>query len=387
MNLKTVGRPFDIARDDALYESFPDLLLTRGGNLLLAYREADAHIPTDSRLILMSSSDRGQTWDQRILLSAQSDALGLGTWNCPRMSQHSDGRIALVADLKVQGDTRATPYDTYLWWSQDDGNTWYGPTNVRCPGFLPDKIIELHNRELIMGLQLRDTSDGREIPPLLPNLIPLGAERRGKPGAPASPVFRRVYQALYRSVDGGRSWGHAAIVARVGHLSLAEGSTVELSNGRLVCYLRENSFKGYPTYVSHSLDGGWTWSAIQETPMRGHRPTAGLTRGGRILVTYRNVGALEGPQPDPFFLADGDRWVVSPRVRTSTLAWFGDPESGASQALVEIEHDTSRALPDFGYSGWVQFPDGEILVVYHHRGEAPLSCIRGCRFHEQDAVG
>jgi len=387
MNLPTAGRPFDIVRDDRLYESFPDLFLTRGGRLLLAYREADAHIPTDTRLILMSSGDRGRTWAQRIVLSAQSDALGTGTWNCPRVSQLSDGRIALVADLKVRGDTRTTPYDTYLWWSQDEGKTWYGPTNVHCPGFLPDKVIELGNGELIMGLQLRDSSDGREIPPLLPNLIPLGAEMRGKRGTPATPVFRRVYQALYRSVDGGRSWGHAAIVARSDRLSLAEGSIVKLPNGRLICYLRENSFKGHPTYVSHSQDGGWSWSPITETPMRGHRPTAGLTHGGRMLVTYRNVGALEGPQPGPFLLPDGDRWVVSPRVRMSTLAWFGDPESGVSEALVEIEHDESRALPDFGYSGWVQFPDGEILVVYHHRGEAPLSCIRGCRFHEDEVVG
>jgi len=386
MNLRTLGRPFYIARDDGLYESFPDLLLTRGGGLLLAYREADAHIPTETRLIVLGSQDRGWTWNQRIVLSAQSDALGIGTWNCPRLSQLCDGRIALVADLKVQGDTRTTPYDTYLWWSQDEGATWYGPRNVYCPGFLPDKVIELPNGELLMGLQLRDPTDGRQIPPLLPNLIPLGAERRGRKGAPSAPVFRRVYQAVCRSTDGGRSWGHPAIVARSDRLSLAEGSIAQLPDGRLVCYLRENSFKGHPTYVSHSADGGWTWSPMQETPMRGHRPTAGLTRGGKMLVTYRNVGALEGPQPDPFFLADGDRRVVSPRVRTSTLAWFGDPQSGASEALVEIEYDASRALPDFGYSGWVQFPDGEILVVYHHRGEAPLSCIRGSRFHEEDAL-
>jgi hypothetical protein len=113
--------------------------------------------------------------------------------------------------------------------------------------------------------------------------------------------------------------------------------------------------------------------------MLGHRPSSGLLADGRIFVTYRNVGALTGPQPENFFLPDDGAWKVHPAVRTTSLAWYSTAPEGPGDGLLEIESDSSRSIPDFGYTSWVQFDDAEILVAYHHRGGTPRSYIKGCR--------
>jgi hypothetical protein len=43
-------------------------------------------------------------------------------------------------------------------------------------------------------------------------------------------------------------------------------------------------------YACLSEDGGRTWSDPAPTPLIGHRPCLGVTRSGRLLVTYRDVG-------------------------------------------------------------------------------------------------
>ena len=74
-----------------------------------------------------------------------------------------------------------------------------------------------------------------------------------------------------------------------------------------------------------------------------------------------------------------------------TWAWLGDlaglTGSGGESRFLELERDSCGLYGDFGYSGWVQFDDGEIFCVYHHRDDAPKSYIRGCWFREEDFLG
>ena len=74
-----------------------------------------------------------------------------------------------------------------------------------------------------------------------------------------------------------------------------------------------------------------------------------------------------------------------------TWAWRGDlaglTGSGGESSFLELEHDACGNHGDYGYSAWVQFDDGEIFCVYHHRDDAPKSYIRGCRFSEDDFPG
>ena len=55
---------------------------------------------------------------------------------------------------------------------------------------------------------------------------------------------------------------------------------------------------------------------------------------------------------------------------------------GGESRFLELEHDSCNSPGDYGYSGWVQFDDGEIFCVYHHRDTAPHSYIRGCWLRE-----
>ena len=75
-----------IARDDSLYQSFPDVAIATDGRMLLVYREADAHVASESRLVLVDSYDCGQSWaNKRYLDAPMSLALDGAVWNCPRI--------------------------------------------------------------------------------------------------------------------------------------------------------------------------------------------------------------------------------------------------------------------------------------------------------------
>ena len=55
-------RHVTIARNDSIYEAFPDICLLPSGKLLCLYREADVHVASMSRVVLAESDDRGRTW-------------------------------------------------------------------------------------------------------------------------------------------------------------------------------------------------------------------------------------------------------------------------------------------------------------------------------------
>ena len=51
--------------------------------MLLVYREADAHVASESRLVLVDSYDCGQSWaNKRYLDAPMSLALDGAVWNC-----------------------------------------------------------------------------------------------------------------------------------------------------------------------------------------------------------------------------------------------------------------------------------------------------------------
>ena len=43
-------------------------------------------------------------------------------------------------------------------------------------------------------------------------------------------------------------------------------------------------------------------------------------------------------------------------------------------------------VSDIGYSGWVQFDDGEIYVVYYIVDDSPNGQIRGASFYVEDVI-
>ncbi len=234
------------------YLCFPDVLATTTGRLLCVYRQADQHVATRSALLAAHSDDQGRTWSPPRFLS-------LGTGHCPRLTQLDDGRIVAIDDASQS-----------LYWSMDDGCTFLRqPVTGVLP--IPDRII-----------------------PLRPNLwLSTGHVHHG---SQANPKIRQApsQQLSMASTNEGSSWQNYSVVACDPHLVLCEASITRLPDDRLIALLRENSFVYEPMYFCLSEDNGSTWDLPHPTPLIGHRPCLGVTAGGKLLVTYRNVAPSGG---------------------------------------------------------------------------------------------
>ncbi len=346
-----------IARDDALYEAFPDLCMLSGERLLCTYRESDYHVGTTSQIMLIESNDRGRTWtNKRPLHFRRSIDETKSVWNNPRLTRLPDGRIVALLDMdhsEYDGTRKPNSlhcYQSFLSFSEDDGETWSDPHLTEVEGLCPDRVFAASDDHWLIATT---HFFGRF------------------PGA-----FRLQ---VAHSFDGGQTWPIAALGAEEDGFQHDEPSILRLPDGRFLMVMRENVHTHRPSHYVISEDEGRVWSTPRPTPFFGDRPGGGILQSGRILVTYRNV--------EP---AADEKTMVLGR-NPGTWAWRGDlaglTGSGGESSFLELEHDGCGNHGDFGYSGWVQFDDGEIFCIYHHRDDAPKSYIRGCRFSEDDFPG
>ena len=346
-----------IARDDDLYEAFPDVCRLSGDGLLCIYRESDYHSGRTSRLMLVESNDRGRTWtNKRQLHSTLSIKENGSVWTNPRLTRLADGRIVATLDLQFsQYDEIWKPkslfcYQTFLSFSEDDGKTWSELHLTEIEGICPSRVFVASDDHWLIAT----------------------THFLGRfPGA-----FRLE---VFHSFDRGQTWPIAGLGAEEDGFQHDEPSILRLSDGRLLMVMRENVHIHRPSHYVISEDEGRVWSAPRPTVLFGDRPDCGVLESGRLMVTYRNVE----PAPDEEKLDKGRN--------PGTWAWRGDLEglSGAvgESTFLELEHDGCGNHGDYGYTGWVQFEDGEIFCIYHHRDDAPNSYIRGCTFREDDFPG
>jgi len=93
------------------------------------------------------------------------------------------------------------------------------------------------------------------------------------------------------------------------------------------------------------------------------------------MITYRfRQGGISdfGYSMQNFFAALTD--IESAKAKERNEAWT---------RIMPVDFDRSP-VSDLGYSGWVQFPDGEIYVVSYIVDDAPKAYIRGYSFREED---
>jgi hypothetical protein len=340
---------FSVSRDDSIYEAFPDVTLTADGRLLCVFEECTHHGNRDwTRLALTESSDRGRTWSPKRALTEPTK--GNPYWNCARITTLRDGRIAAIAD-NIGTDERSKDHQllrNFLFISHDHGRTWDEPILLPMQGIMPDKLTELSDGRWLTACHVKN---------------------------PAS-EFLKVW--LWHSSDQGKTWTGPVTVADQAGLNLCEVSILPVDDQVLVALLRENSFKGWDCYKTISKDGGLTWGPAIQLPIPAcHRPTAGWLNNGQALITCR-------------LMQGGKGWVGW--WTQNTLAVLTDKESllaatreDAHTRILPLDYDRSPES-DTGYTGWVQFPDGEIYVVNYIVDDAPKAQIRGYSLRPEDIL-
>lgn len=267
LTIETISKT-TIAKESDWYLSFPDVVAMPDGSLLCAFRRSDIHYPPTAHLTslcLTSSYDGGISWSKPHEFAFQPKSHNLWAWHCPRLRLLHDGRIALLCDYCAPPNKLP---EIYLSLSSDKGLTWTTPHATGAIGILPDRLLQLNDREWLFTAHWPNTKHSTQ--------------------------KNTLTQTLYASLDAGANWSARSIIAQSPFRNYCEGSLLKLQTGRLQCYLRENSFTGFPTFITHSDDNGHTWSAPTMHPTHAHRPCAGLLEENSVLLTYRNIGSNPG---------------------------------------------------------------------------------------------
>ena len=338
---------FIISRDEVYYHAFPDVVLTPSGKLVCVISECNHHGDRSyTRIVLRESADRGRTWSPKRALTDGTS--GMPYWNCPRLSLLRDGRLVVLVD-SLGTREHSEGYDklkNVLFFSSDEGRTWSEPLLTPAQGIVPDKLQELASGRWLLACHVKDGVSGC------------------------------LTERLWFSDDQGAHWSGPVIVGQRAGLNLCEASILEVEPGLLTAFHRENSGLGLDCFKTFSRDNGETWSEPIAFPLPGcHRPVSGFLQDGRILITFRFMQGGKGwlgSWTQNFFAALTDR--------ASVLA-AGRQE--ASTRIMPLDFDRSPKS-DLGYSGWVQFPDGEIYIAGYIVDDWPRGQIRGYALRPDD---
>ena len=330
-----------VSNDDLIYEAWPDIVRTSSGKLICVFTECTRHSDRNgSRIAIVESTDRGRTWSAKRYLTERCDCTYY--YNCARISNLRDGRLAILCDklTKTPDDkTECKSSEIHLWLSDSEGREWTKKAIYPFVGIVPDKLLELSSGRLIIAAHFN-------------------GEKTGK-----------LEQYLWYSDDGGESWSRRVTVAASRDFNLCEVSILESKDGTLIALMRENSGVGEDILMTVSKDGGESWSQIYHTPISaGHRPVAGYLSDGRIMVSYR------------FVPSRGFQNAFIAVISEDNLLSF---DRSARIRVMPLDYDRNP-VPDTGYTGWVEFPDGELYVVNYIKDDMEKAHIRGYSFTYSD---
>jgi len=168
------------------------------------------------------------------------------------------------------------------------------------------------------------------------------------PGAEiASNATRRDQSFVVRSCDDGGTWG-APVLIDTTHFDTNECMIAEPRPGVLISFSR--TLRGRNMWTSTSVDGGLTWSALEESSVSGECPCLLTHSSGAIVMTSRDtMGNAVRLSFD-----EGESWTRPTRVPTSGMASMIELEDG--RVLIAghtgwanptwIHTDTFRVTPD-----------------------------------------
>jgi len=341
---------FTVSRDDSIYEAWPDVALCPSGKLVCVFTECTHHGDREgARLAVVTSTDRGRTWSAKRYITEKGTKEA--HFNCARITTLSDGRLVIVCDfvsgegpkVELRGKSR-----NYLWFSSDEGETWSEPVPTPVMGIVPDRVLELKSGRWLIAAHSNDPDHGK------------------------------LAEYVWYTDDKGATWSNQTTLATNEQYNLCEASLCEVEPDKIVAFLRENSGIGIDCMKAISYNGGESWEGVYNVPLPAcHRPTAGLLNDGNALVTFRFMQGGKG------WLGSWTQNTFGAILDTDGLLFRG--RKGQATRIFPIDYDRST-VSDGGYTGWVQYPDGEVYVVNYIVDDAPRAQIRGYSFYPSELV-
>ena len=338
-----------VYRDDRFYCAFPSAVVREDGTVLVAFRRAPdlgalglrgepcySHTDPNSYLVLVRSTDNGETW------AAEPELIfahPFGGSQDPCMTQLRDGTVV------------CSSYGWALLKRTENTLTWDSPQT-------PHEIWGHFDYAFLGGYLLRSTDGGRSwegpiTPPPVPGCRNVTVFRKPSPAYNRGPMWEARDGTLYWAVvavarpaphltevhllasrDGGLTWEHRCPVAQDERVSFNETALIETRSGTLLAFLRTDDFDDH-TAIARSTDGGRSFAPWEDSGFQGHPHCATPLPDGRILLVY-------GYRHKPY------------GVRARVL----DPEAADLAGSREIVLRGDGGSVDLGYPWVVRMADG-----------------------------
>ena len=296
---------------------FPVLLKLQNGDLLAIVRGGDYHVGERGCLDAVRSKDGGKSWSRARPIADE----GPDDRN-PAAVQLRDGTI-LVAfikasiytngkhDPKKRKDPRGK-LPLFVTRSVDNGHTW---SEAKPMAGVPSEMGSPFGKMI-------ELADGTILAPVY------GMDSSGE---------RDDHSWVYRSRDGGRTWGAPSLIAK----GFNETAFLRLPSGKLLAALR--GYEVDAVWISESLDDGTTWGEPRQITQASEHPgDLLLLPSGKVLLTY-------GRRLRPY----GVRALVS-----YDEGWSWDHDHTIT---LVADADTT----DCGYPSSVLLDDGIICTAYY----------------------
>lgn len=342
-------RDFVIYESSQFYATFPSVVKTNDGDLLVSFRRAPDrklfnesgtnHVDANSYLVGVRSSDGGLTWSSEPeLLYAHP----FGGSQDPCLIRLQDGRLICAsygwAFVRESGLEKLKQPATvhqggvvflggYLLFSDDDGNEWEGPV------YPPP----------VQG-ELRFNAMGETLPAY--NRGAMCEGRNGKiywvvAGCTDKNNIKKTSNHLLVSEDKGYTWEYLSVVAEDTVASFNETSIYETPGGDLVAFMRTAGLDDQAC-IARSADGGKTFTAWKKMGFQGHPLQAIRLPDNRVFLVY-------GYRHKPY--------GIRARILNAECSDYATAEE------IIIRDDGGSG--DIGYPWAVMIGDHQILVTYY----------------------